>query len=94
MAIYTTQSSLRIQLNTEVDLTGISSAAIKYRKPDNTESQFTATVLDAAAGIIYYDLVSAELDQVGKWYFWAYITFGDARVAPGNVASAIVSEEG
>lgn len=92
--IYLNQSSLRILLTTEVDITGASVTQIKYKKPDETIGSWAAVVDDVGAGSIYYDLTGVELDQAGTWTFWAFITFADGRSAPGEPVKITVYTEG
>lgn len=91
--IFKNQNKLRLKLTTSVDITGATSKLIKYKKPDGTEGQFTAASLDDSTGVIYYDFTGTELDQAGRWEFWAYITFSDSRVAPGEKITIEVIEE-
>ena len=92
--IFINQSKLRLQLTTGVDITGATSLLIKYKDPDGTEGSFTATSSDDDNGVIYYDFTDGELDTRGVWTFWAYITFSDGRVAPGEVSTIKVYNEG
>ena len=92
--IYLNQSSLRIQLTTNVDITGATARLIKYKKPSGTTGSWTAQPGDVGAGVIYYDLTGTELDEAGTWKIWAYVTFADARVAPGEPVIMIVLNEG
>lgn len=92
--IYLNQSSLRIQLTTLVDITGATETLIKYKKPSGTTGEWTATVEAVGDGIIYYDLTGDELDEIGTWTFWAYVTFADTREAPGEPVKIIVYSEG
>jgi hypothetical protein len=92
--VYLNQSSLRIHLTTNVDITGASVTQIKYKKPSDTTGNWTATVDDATVGSMYYDLTGTELDEVGTWILWAYVTFSDARSAPGEPVNMIVHTEG
>ena len=92
--VYLNQSSLRIQLTTNVDITGATETLIKYKKPSGTTGQWTAQVEAAGDGIIYYDLTGTELDEIDTWTLWAYVTFSDDRVAPGEPVKMIVHTEG
>ena len=92
--IYLNQSSLRIQLTTDVDITGATVTDIKYAKPSGIAGSWTATIDDPGAGSIYYDLTGIELDEVGTWTFWAYVTFADTRSAPGEPVKVTVYTEG
>jgi hypothetical protein len=53
--IYAGQSSLRITVKTFIDLEGIISAVIKYRKPDGLTGEFAAGVGEAAKVFIWYE---------------------------------------
>jgi hypothetical protein len=52
--IYKGQSALRITVKTFTDLEGITSAVIKYRKPDGSAGEFVAGVGDTAKGVIFH----------------------------------------
>lgn len=92
--IYLNQSSLRIQLTTNVDITGATSTLIKYKKPSGSTGSWIASIEAAGDGIIYYDLTGTELDETGTWTLWAHVTFSDTRVAPGEPVKMIVYTEG
>jgi hypothetical protein len=92
--IYAGQSALRIILKTFVDLEGIISAVIKYRKPDGSIGEFAAGVGDTARGVIFHECIEGELDMAGWWVFWAFITFADGRTAAGEAAKVYVWKEG
>ena len=93
--IYLNQDSLRIELTTDVDITGATVTQIKYKKPVSGETgEWDATVEDTGAGSIYFDLTGTELDEVGTWTFWAYVTFADTRSAPGEPVKVTVYTEG
>ena len=84
--LYAGQSELRIRLTTSVNILGATTVQIKYRKPDGTESYWTAVIETAATGIIYYDVLDGDIPAAdnGTWTFWAYIVFSDGRDAPGE----------
>jgi len=92
--IYKCQSALRITLKTFVDLEGVISAVIKYRKPDGTMGELAAAVSDIANGIIFHEVIEGEIDVSGWWTFWAFVTFEDGRTAAGETAKVYVWEEG
>ena len=93
--IYVGQTKLRIQRTCNVDITGATVRKIKYIKPSGTTGELTATELTAATGVIYFDVVSsATLDEAGTWITWAYVTFSDTRVAPGEPVTMKVWVEG
>jgi len=92
--IFKGQSALRITLKTFVDLEGILSAVIKYRKPNGVIGEFAAFVVDVAKGIISHECIEGEIDIPGWWAFWAYITFDDGRTAAGEAAKVYIWKEG
>jgi len=92
--IFKYQSALRITLKTFIDLEGILSAVIKYRKPDGKIGEFAAAVDDVAKGVISHECIEGELDASGWWAFWAFITFADGRTAAGETARVYVWNEG
>ena len=94
MKIFRLQSALRITLNTFIDLEGILSAVIKYRKPDGSIGEFAAAVKDTANGVIFHEIIEGEIDASGWWAFWAFITFADGRTAAGEAAKVYVWNEG
>jgi hypothetical protein len=92
--VYAGQSALRITARTYIDLEGIISALIKYRKPDGSAGEFAAGVKDAGKGVIFHECIEGELDMAGWWAFWAFIIFADGRTAAGETVNVFVWEEG
>ena len=94
MKIFKGQTALRITLKTFVDLEGIESAVIKYRKPNGSKGELAAAVGTAETGVIFHECIEGEIDASGWWTFWAFITFGDGRTAAGEGARVYVWGEG
>jgi len=92
--IFKLQSALRITLKTFIDLEGIISAVIKYRKPNGKTGELAAAVGDTATGIIFHEVIEGEIDVSGWWAFWAFITFGDGRTAAGEASKVYIWNEG
>jgi hypothetical protein len=92
--VFKGQSALRITLKTFIDLEGIISAVIKYRKPDGATGEFAAGVGDMAKGVIFQECIEHEIDLAGWWVFWAFIAFADGRAAAGETAKVFVWKEG
>jgi hypothetical protein len=92
--VYVGQSALRITVKTYTDLEDISSAVIRYRKPDGSTGEFAAGVGDTAKGIIFHECIEGDLDCSGWWVFWAFITFADGRTAAGEAAKVFVWNAG
>jgi len=92
--IFVSQSALRITLKTFIDLKGINSAVIKYRKPDGSTGELSAAVGDTDKGVIFHECIEGEINVSGWWAFWAFITFKDGRTAAGEAAKVYVWNEG
>ena len=92
--IFRNQTSLRVKLTTNVDITGATALKIKYRKPSGDTGEWTATSEDNSTGIIYYDIQAGDINESGNWVMWAYVTFSDSRSAPGEIVKVKVYEEG
>jgi hypothetical protein len=92
--IFKGQSALRVALKTFTDLEDITSAVIKYRKPDGSAGEFNAGVSDTAKGVIFHECVEGEIDMAGWWALWAFITFADGRTAAGEPAKVFIRNEG
>jgi len=92
--IFKGQSALRITLKTFIDLEGIESAVIRYRKPDGKAGEFAAGVSDIARGLISHECLEGEIDVSGWWAFWAFVVFADGRTAAGEAAKVYVWQEG
>ena len=92
--IFKGQSALRITVRTFIDLEDITSAVIKYRKPDGSAGEFIAAAGDPANGVIFHECIEGELNASGWWLFWAFVTFADGRTAAGEAAKVYVWNEG
>ena len=91
--IYVNQNSLRLTLQTGVDISEASNLLIKYIKPDKaTTGNFSATI--SGTTDLYYDFAGTELDTPGEWTFYAFVIFSDARTAPGEPVYITVYNEG
>ena len=84
--IYKNQTSLRIQLTTNVNISGSTSKTIDYRSPRGTTGSWIALVSSTSDGVIYRDIVnSTDLFEAGYWKFRAHVIFSDGRVGYGDV---------
>jgi hypothetical protein len=92
--IFVNQSALRITVNTFVDLEGVLSAVLKYKKPNGITGEFSTAVGDTEKGIIFHECIEGEIDVSGWWSFWAFITFDDGRTAAGEVSKVYIWKEG
>ena len=92
--IFVGQTAVTFTATLGVDITG-ATCKIKYKKPDYSTGEFLATITDAAAGIIEYEVASADdLNQKGDWIFWGYATFSNGKVAAGERYKIYVHQEG
>ena len=93
--IYKNQSYVKIRLDTNTDLTDMTAAVIKYKKPSGTTGSWNATQDETYDTRIYVDVASTDtLDESGLWSFWSYVTFSGGRVAPGRVHQEYIRVEG
>jgi len=93
--IYSGQTDLTIKLQTNKDLTGVTSTKILYRKPNGVEGEFNATVIDIPKGIIQYVVSSAtDFENVGRWTVWAKIVDAGGLVSIGEPSVFNVEKEG
>ena len=67
MATFKDTIGLRIKLKLNIDLTAGGTVSVVALKPDGTSVTWVAVIEDAAAGLIYYDTLSGDLDQAGLW---------------------------
>ena len=92
--IYVGQTKLVINVDVKSDISG-ASAILKYCKPDGTTGSFSASITDASEGLISYEIASVnDLDQQGRYSMWAYVTYGDGKVAAGEPFDFLVLPEG
>ena len=85
---------MRITVKTFCDLESVTSAIIKYRKPNGSDGEFSAAVSDAENGVIIHECIEGEIDVSGWWAFWAFVTFSDGRTAAGETSKVYVWQEG
>jgi hypothetical protein len=59
--------TIRLTVNTNIDISGYATIQIRYRKPDGATGCWTATICPTDNECMYYDLTIGDLDQVGEW---------------------------
>lgn len=92
--VYKRQTALTIWLYTKEDISE-SFARIKYKKPSGALGFWNAEIVDAANGVIKYDISSTDdLDESGLWTFWAEILFFTNTFALGEPATEYIYNEG
>jgi len=88
---YTNTVGLKIVLDTKLDLSDISAAIIKCRKPDKTIESWSAEV-DPDKTCIYHVTQTGDLDQEGDYELQAYIEYSDGSHFYGDVAVLTVKK--
>ncbi len=68
--IYEDQIGVRLELETSSDLSGVTTAEIKYKKPDGTKGVWSATV-DGSK--LYYITEAGDLDKRGVLQVQAHV---------------------
>lgn len=63
---------LKLQLDTNEDLSNAGDMYIKYKKPSGLTATVSATVEDDENGLISYTFSNDVLDESGLWRFKAY----------------------
>ena len=82
--VYVGQTKLKIIADLNSDITG-STVVLKYEKPDGATGNFPMVITDALNGIVEYDVsLATDFDLKGNWKMWAYVTYADSKVAPGE----------
>lgn len=59
--------TVRITLNTNIDLSGYATLQIRYRRPDGTTGCWPATICPTDNEQMYYDCDLDDLNQAGDW---------------------------
>jgi hypothetical protein len=68
--------TVKILLNTYIDLTGYSTIRIKYEKPDGTTGYWTASVCPDNSYYIMYTTFHSDLNIYGTWKLQGYVAHG------------------
>lgn len=89
--VYINQTNLTISLDTGETLTNVTTALIKYKKPDGTSGQWTAT---ASGQSVSYAVSAGNLNVSGRWTIWAHITFANGKTSIGEPSVLTVYQEG
>jgi hypothetical protein len=93
--IFVGQTKLTIQLDVKADISDVTTAEIRFQKPSNQRGSFPAEVEDPENGIIKYVVEQpTDIDVPGRWRFWAYLTYSDGKVIPGEISEITVYSEG
>lgn len=93
--IFTNQTKLTINVNVMDNISDVSTALIKYEKPNRERGSFPATVVDPTTGLISYAIqTDQDLNVAGSWKFWAHLTYSDGKIIEGSSQTIIVHPSG
>jgi hypothetical protein len=65
--------TIRLTLDTGVDISSYASYQVRYRKPDLTYGCWDASAHPTLDEHIYYDTLSGDLDTAGVWHVQAIL---------------------
>jgi len=91
MSIYTTQTDLVLNIETNIDLSQ-STTVMKYKAPDGTEDELTCTVSGNVATFENYP--ENPFTQVGTYAVWLKISNPDGTVSIGEPSKITFKAEG
>ena len=70
---------------TTFDLTGYSTVTLKIRKPSGTILTKTPSVFDLDDGILTYESITGDLDEVGDYTVEVFVTYPDGDSIKGEL---------
>ncbi len=73
--IYKWDIGTRLRTTLNVDITGYTLIEYKIEKPSGAILTKTCSVENVANGIVYYDTVADDLDEIGTYSIQVQITF-------------------
>ena len=68
----------RIRTTLNTDLTNLNTVKYYIKKPSKVIATKTCVVEDVPTGIVYYDVVANDFDEVGVYMVQAELVFNDA----------------
>jgi len=76
--VYVNDIGTKIRTVLNENLTNMVSIVYEIKKPDDTEVEWTpVSTEDVIKGIVYYDTVSGDQDQVGEYFHQCYVIFSN-----------------
>ena len=66
-------STVRVNLDCNLDISGFATKSIRYRKPNGDTGCWTGTLDPTDSQNMYYDTDVVDLDLAGIWYVQAYV---------------------
>lgn len=79
MATYAESFGVRINVTTEMDLTGYSTLELLVKKPNGTTVAWDLTVVSLTEGTCYYTTTDGDLDLKGVYLVQAHMITGDSE---------------
>lgn len=74
--------------DTVVDISTVTTKQIKFTKPSGELLTKTASFFtDGTDGIIYYDTIEGDLDEVGSWELEGYVVFSSSSKFNSDIKS-------
>lgn len=67
----------KIETTLNTDLTGLSSATYYVKKGNGTTTTWACTVESVTTGIVYYNVVSGDLNVSGKYLIHTVLVYND-----------------
>lgn len=64
---------IRVEPSDDTDLSGASSAEIRYKKPSGATGAWTASIVSDG---VQYTTTTGDIDEAGTWYLQAYVDLG------------------
>lgn len=87
------QSKVDLYIETNVNLSEVTSHTIQYLAPSGHKGRFTSTIESDNKTLSHF-FQSGELSEEGTWTFWPYLIFNDGRDAYGEPIRMTVSKIG
>jgi hypothetical protein len=76
MALQVTEVGVTVQVDTKIDLTGLSSATIELKDPDGNAKSVTATATGTPTdGLLEFTTTATTFTVAGTWIFQARVVF-------------------
>lgn len=93
--IFVKQTKLTLRLDPEADVSDVTAAKIRYKKPNKTIGEFNASIPLPGTGIVEYAIQSAnELDIPGTWKFWVHLTYTNGQTIEGDPSEITIHPSG
>ena len=92
--IYSNQTLLTLNFDTQIDLSDIATVVIKYRNSAGTVNQWNGVIASpATSGIVEYTDYDGLL-TAGRYWFWLVMTDNSSKILVSEPDTAILSSEG